>query len=97
MKSHFTLQILNWIRSQVVGIFIAIIAILVATVYAAPYSPSATGYAKYDVSCTSMSTSDMSNRMIVCVRVDTTTGDSSCKATAPWSINNMIWSECQNG
>ena len=53
MKSHFTLQILNWIRSQVVGIFIAIIAILVATVYAAPYSPSATGYAKYDVSCTS--------------------------------------------
>lgn len=76
MKSHFFINTLKWLRSQVIGILIAIIGLLVAAVYAAPYSPSAFGYAKYDVSCAF----NGQNNILQCVRVETTTGDSSCMA-----------------
>ena len=51
MKTSLVINILRWIRSQIIGILIAIIALLVATVYAAPYSPSAFGFAKYNIAC----------------------------------------------
>ncbi len=95
MITQYITQTIKWIRSQVIGILIAIIGLLAAAVYAAPYSPSAFGYAKYDLSCSAMANNDMSNRMIVCVRIDTTTGDSSCRATAPWNINSMYWQDCE--
>jgi hypothetical protein len=80
MKANFFITTLRWIRTQIIGILIAIVALLVAAVYAAPYSPSAFGYSKYDVSCSAYTNGFGSDRAF-CVRVDTTTGEASCKYT----------------
>lgn len=88
MKSHFFISTLKWLRSQVIGILIAIIGLLAAAVYAAPYSPSAFGYAKYDLSCGF----DSASSNFRCVRIDTTTGDSSCmNQSSNWPYN---WGAC---
>lgn len=60
-----------------------------ATVYAAPYSPSAFGFAKYNIACGAVWTNHA-----FCVRIDTTTGDSSCRYASDVSDTYGSWVNC---
>jgi hypothetical protein len=95
MITQYITQTIKWIRSQVIGILIAIIGLLAAAVYAAPYSPSAFGYAKYDASCAGF-TNDFGNDVVFCVKIDTTTGDSSCRYSSDVTNNWGNWSNCHS-